>query len=61
LTDFNQIWIFPTDFGKPPIQDVTKIRPVAAALIYVGRETDGHEDAKRRSLRLTRTLLRRGV
>jgi len=53
LPDFNQIWMFSTDFRESPqISNFTEIRPVGAALVCADRWTDqltsGHDDAGRR-------------
>lgn len=41
LSDFEQIWIFSTDFCKrPPISDFTEIRSAGTTLIYADRRTE---------------------
>jgi hypothetical protein len=44
-SDFNDTWIFSTDFSKnPQISNYKKIRQVGAELFHAGR-TDGHDEA----------------
>ena len=38
LSNISQIWYFSTDFGKSSKWNYTKIRPVAAAMVYAARE-----------------------
>ena len=47
LSDFNEIWIFSTDFrGKnAQISNNMKIRPVEAELLHVDRQTDRQDEA----------------
>jgi len=50
LSDFNETWIFWTDFSKNPrIKNVMKIRPVGAELfMWTGGWTDRHDEANSR-------------
>lgn len=42
--DFNETWIFPTYFGKIPISNLMKIRPLRAELFHAAWRTDGHSE-----------------
>jgi len=46
LSDFNETWIFLTNFFKnPQISDFTKILSVGAELFHVGGQIAGHDGA----------------
>ena len=43
-------WVLNPPFS--PVSNFTETRSMGAALIHVGRQTDGHDEANRRFLRL---------
>jgi len=44
LSEFNETWIFKTDFEKYPIIKFYEIHPVGAELFHADRQTDGQPD-----------------
>jgi hypothetical protein len=52
-------WTLPFTFT--PVWNITEIRPVGAALIHANGQTDGHDEANRRLLRLRESALKRNV
>jgi hypothetical protein len=46
LSDFNESWIFSTEFDEYSNKNFMKIRTAAAEFFYEDRRTDGHDEAK---------------
>jgi len=47
-SDFNENWIYATDFRNIRFQK-KKIRPVGAEMLHADGQTDGHDEANSRS------------
>jgi hypothetical protein len=60
LSDFNETWIFSTDFRKNlHIPNFMKIRPVGAEMFHADGRTDRQDEANGRFVAILRTRLKR--